>query len=65
MPERLGKTRRQPVWLEHSRSCRSRIVLITPPDDGPKTKCWFKLLAQLNATSVPNELLEELEPARV
>ena len=36
-------------------------MLITPPDDSPKTKCSFKLFAQLNATSVPKELLEELE----
>ena len=31
------------------------------PDESPKTKCSFKLFAQLNATLVPKELMEELE----
>ncbi|KAI1782212.1 hypothetical protein LXA43DRAFT_932813 [Ganoderma leucocontextum] len=30
-------------------------------DDSPKTKCSFRLFAQLDASSVPKELMEELE----
>ncbi|KAM5544439.1 hypothetical protein V8D89_002099 [Ganoderma adspersum] len=30
-------------------------------DESPKTKCSFKLFAQLNASSVPKEFMEELE----
>ena len=56
---RSSKRLHQPVWPDHSR-CWA-IILITPADETPKTKCSFKLFAQLNATSVPKELMEELE----
>ena len=33
----------------------------SPEDESPKTKCLFRLFGQLNATTVPKDLMDELE----
>ncbi len=57
---RSSKNPQQPVWLDYSR-CLIIVPIVIPADDSPKTKCSFKLFAQLDASSVPKELMEELE----